>query len=50
MSFVFNYFVSMRYLLLGYLRHCLCLAHKIASQDPSRLVLLGISEGARTES
>jgi hypothetical protein len=49
MSFVFNYFISMRYHLLGYLRHGLCLAYKIASQDQSQLVLLGISQGARTE-
>jgi hypothetical protein len=34
----------MRYLLLGYLRRCICLAHKIASQAPARLVLLNIAE------
>jgi hypothetical protein len=50
MSFIFNYFVSMRYSLLGYLRPCICLAGRIAFQDPAQLVLLGISEGTRTES
>lgn len=50
MSFVFSYLVSMRYLLLGYLRRCICLADRIALQDPAQLILLGISEGTRTES
>lgn len=40
----------MRYLLLGYLRRFICLANMIAFRDPARLVLLGISEGTRTES
>jgi hypothetical protein len=50
MSFVFGYVVSMRYLLLGYLRRCIYVAHSIAFRDPAQLVLLGISEGTRTES
>jgi hypothetical protein len=40
----------MRYLLLGYLRRCICLAGRIAFQDPAQLILLGISEGTQTES
>ena len=31
MSFIFNYFVSMRYLLLGYLRRCVCIFSVIPS-------------------
>lgn len=50
MAFIFNYFVSMRYLLLVYLRSSICLANRIVFQDPAQLVLLGISEGTRTES
>jgi hypothetical protein len=50
MSFVFGYLVSMRYLLLGYLRRCICVANRIAFRDPTQLVLLGISERTRTES
>lgn len=50
MSFVFSYLVSMRYFLLGYLRRCICLADRVAFQDPAQLILLGISEGVRTES
>ena len=50
MSFVFGYLVSMRYLLLGYLRRCICVANRIASRDPAHLVLLSISEETRRES
>ena len=39
MSFVFGYLVSMRYLLLGYLRRCICVANRIAFRDPAQLVL-----------
>lgn len=44
MSFLFSYFVSMRYFLLGYLRHSFCLARRIAFYDPAQLVLLNIAE------
>lgn len=50
MSFVFGYVVSMRYLLLGYLRRCIYVASRIAFRDLAQLVLLGISKGTRTES
>jgi len=40
----------MRYLLLGYLRRCICVANKIAFRDSPQLVLLGISEETRTKS
>jgi hypothetical protein len=50
MSFIFNYFVSMRYLLLGYLRRCICVATKIAFRGRFQLVRLGISEETQTES
>jgi hypothetical protein len=40
----------MRYLLLGYLRRCICAASRIVFRDPAQLILLGISEGAQTES
>ena len=49
MSFIFSYLVSKRYLLLGYLRRCICAANRIAFRDPAQLILLGISEGTRTE-
>ena len=49
MSFVFGYLISMRYLLLGYLRRCICVASRIAFQGPAQLILLGISEGTRTD-
>jgi len=39
----------MRYLLLGYLRRCICVATKIAFRGRAQLVLLRISEGAQTE-
>jgi len=44
MSFVLGYLVSMRYLLLGYVRRGLCLAGKIAYRDAAQLVLLSIGE------
>jgi hypothetical protein len=50
MSFVFCHVVSMRYFLLAYLRRCIFVANSIAFRDPAQLVLLGISEGTRTES
>jgi hypothetical protein len=50
MSFVFAYLVSIRYLLLGYLRRCICVASRIAFRDPAQLVLLDRSEGTQTES
>lgn len=50
MSFVFGYLLSMRYPLLGYLRRYICFANRIAFRDQAHLVLLGISEGTRTES
>lgn len=34
----------MRYFLAGYLRRCVYLAHRIASQQPAPLVLLNIAE------
>lgn len=40
----------MRYFLLGYLRRCICIANRIAFRDLAQRVLLGISEGTRTES
>jgi len=48
-SSIFNYFVSMRYVLLGYVRPCICMAGRITFRDPIQLVLLGISEGTQTE-
>lgn len=44
MSFIFSYFVSMRYFLLGYLRRSICLARGIAFRDSAQLVLLNIAE------
>jgi hypothetical protein len=34
----------MRYFLLGYLRRCVYLAHRLASQHPAQFVLLNIAE------
>jgi len=44
MHFVFGYLVSMRYLLLGYIRRCICLGGRIAFRDSAQLVLLNIAE------
>jgi hypothetical protein len=49
MSFIFSHLVSMRYVLLGYLRRGICLAGRLAFQDQSQLVLLGISDFTRPE-
>jgi hypothetical protein len=44
MHFAFGYLVSMRYLLLGYIRRCICFGSRIAFQDSAQLVLLNIAE------
>ena len=49
MHFVFNYFLSMRYLLPGYVRRGICLAGRLAGQGTPQLILLGLSEGKRME-
>jgi hypothetical protein len=43
MAFVFGYVVSMRYLLVGYLRRSLCAAARVAFQESAQLVLLNIA-------
>ena len=49
MHFIFGYFLSMRYLLLGYVRRWICFAGRLAGQGTPRLILLGLSEGKRAE-
>ncbi len=48
MSFVLGHLLSMRYLLLGYVRRVLCFAGKVANRDTAQLVLLSIGEPSET--
>jgi hypothetical protein len=49
MHFIFGYFLSMRYLLVGYVRRWICLAGRFAGQDTTQLILLELSEAKRME-
>jgi len=48
MSFIFGHLISMRYLLLGYIRHWTCLAGQIAHRDTAQLILLGLTDRRET--
>jgi hypothetical protein len=49
-AFVLGYLVSMRYVLVGYLRRCCSAAARIALHDPAELILLNIAQRSKAGS